>query len=143
MPYEQLDRILHARTSMVVLVAPPDLEENLLPGAEAPQYAGLRSVRRPPELLPVVGARDVFQATRLPAGFAGYTAQPVLVGDLMPWGHIIPGTGTWFLAWDQLQRRVMNKRNMELAVLEVREAIEMAWYEIGLRPGSRGEFGGP
>ena len=136
---------LHAELPLVILTAPDDLAGQLsaADGQEDAKYRALpdteRALMRPRHLL-VGGVRGIFQPSQVPMGYKGYTATPVLVGDIMPWPGVVPGTGRWYFAWDQLQRRLASFNNMEPAVHEVRMAMERKWWDMGYRPGANGTW---
>ena len=139
----EFEAFMHAELPLVVISAAADVPGRLKPAEEAENaaYRALsdeeRGRLRPRHCL-IPGVRPLFQPARLPPKFTGYTATPVLVGDIMPWGDVISGTGRWYHAWDQLQRRLPSHYNMFQAVVEVREAMQRKWWDMGIRPTAEG-----
>lgn len=109
------------------------------------QIPGLQGLRRtPPNTLQhgvepggpgwIFGATESFQPKMQPIAkkveMEGFTAFPILVGDIMRWGNAIPGTGRWFQKLDQLRKKVSSTPHLKAAVDSLRRAVEETAAEL-------------
>lgn len=133
--------VLHAEVSgLVILEADGEwaaLEEDLGNPAPTKREKPKDRDEKPPSLS-IPGVRDIFNPVQLPRdefslGSAPYKAYPVLVGDIMPWGAIIPGTGKWYHVWDVLYRKMTCKSCVVYALQEMRRAFEQLFHAEGAR----------
>lgn len=133
--------VLHAEVSgLVILEADGDweaLEESVDSPAPTKREKPKDPNERPPSFS-IPNVRDIFNPVQLPReefgpGSAPYKAYPVLVGDIMPWGNIIPGTGKWYHVWDILFRKMTSKSCVHYALQEMRRAFEQVFHDEGAR----------